>query len=293
MRTAAEQADVVVVSLHGGVEYLLETDPNLASIATDVVSWGADVVWGHGAHVPQPVDTLSAPHGRTAVVATSLGNFVFDQQRSVTQTGLLLELLVSVDGVAAYRVGRVHHHDLRPVFDAWDPPASTAALVSGEWWSVPDIPAAKFGPNPVEIEGFSMGDVVIAGRGDATGSGREDLVVSYRHPFRSNPVTELFPERDWTDAAGRSAHLGVFDADRLEPLWAAGTLLRPVAAIAVCDGSIALAFDTLDATDVVATGGWTWWDFGFAMAPELPGPGTVACADVDRDGQLEPLITGR
>ncbi len=80
---AASSADLIVVSLHGGVEYLLDADPTLDDIADDLVAWGADVVWAHGAHVPQPVAAIPAANGRNAVVATSLGNFLFDQQRPV------------------------------------------------------------------------------------------------------------------------------------------------------------------------------------------------------------------
>ena len=293
VQAAAADSDVLAVSLHGGVEYLLDNDPVLGDIADDLVAWGADIVWGHGAHVAQPVTVVDAPGGRSAVVATSLGNFVFDQQRPATQTGLLLEVLVSDGGVVAYRVGRASHPEMRPTFDMWDLPVGPAAVsLGGEWWSLvvpPEVRAAA----PVQIPGFTQGDVTTAAFGDATGDGRAEYAVSYRHPFRSNPVNRLYPDRNWTDAAGRSAHFGLFDPDTLEAIWAAGTLLRPVAGIAVCDGSVALAFDSLDAAEVVATGAWRWWDFGFVMPPELPGGGRPTCADIDRDGRQDPVIAGR
>ena len=290
---AARLSDVLVVSLHGGVEYLLETDPVIEDLAGELVAWGADVVWGHGAHVPQPVTVAAAPGGRSAVVATSLGNFVFDQQRPATQTGLLLEVVVSVDGVIAFRVGRVVHPDLRPVFETWDlPVGSAAALLDGEWWSLvspQDIDAAE----AIDVPGFTMGDVTTAAIGDATGDGEAEYAVSYRHTFRSNPVNRLYPDRDWTDAEGRSAHFGLFDPDTLEPIWAAGTLLRPIAEIEVCDGAVALSFDSLDGHQIEATGAWRWWDFGFVMPDELPGGGRPMCVDIDRDGRDDPVIAGR
>src|SRR5690606_5733817 len=52
---ASGSADVVITSIHGGVEYLPESDPRMLRIADLLVSWGADVVWGHGPHVAQPV----------------------------------------------------------------------------------------------------------------------------------------------------------------------------------------------------------------------------------------------
>jgi hypothetical protein len=286
---AATTADVVVVSLHGGVEYLLDEDPILTRMAADLVEWGADVVWGHGSHVPQPVTLLDGTSDRPAVVATSLGNLVFDQQRPATQKGLLLEVVADPDGLLAYRVGWAEHPDLRPAFVGWDLPQRDAALIDGEWWSL-IAPVPRVDSAGVRVSEFPMGDVTTAAIGDVTGNGSVDLVVSYRHPFRANQSNEVLPARDWTDGLGRSAHLGVFDSETLEPIWAAGTMLRPVADLAVCDGSVALTFDSLDDPRVVATGAWVWSDFGFTVPDELPGPGVPQCADVDADGSLDPVI---
>jgi poly-gamma-glutamate synthesis protein (capsule biosynthesis protein) len=289
---AAASADVVVVAVHGGIEYLLATDPVLGDIAGDLVAWGADIVWGHGPHVPQPVLAVDAPAGGHAVVATSLGNLLFDQQRAATQVGLLLEVLVSADGVVAYRVGRAEHGDLRPRFIGWDLPEGPAAHLDGEWWSL--VASPELAPGVVDdVAGFTMGDVTTAALGDATGDGRTDLVVSYRHPFRENPVNSLFPSRDWVDAADRSAHLGVFDPANLEAIWAAGTMAHPVASVAVCDGSVALAFDSLDDPAIVGTSAWAWRDFGFVAPLTLPGPGVPGCVDVDGDGRKDAVIVGR
>jgi hypothetical protein len=87
--------------------------------------------------------------------------------------------------------------------------------------------------------------------------------------------------------------LGVYRPDDLRELWVAGTLFRPIAGVAVCDGSLALAFDSLDETTVVATGGWVWEGFGFTVPVELVGTGTPGCLDVDGDGRLDPVVVDR
>ena len=242
--------------------------------------------------MPQPVSVVDATAGRAAVVATSLGNFVFDQKQAPTQTGLLLEVLVSGDGVIAHRVGRVRHSDLRPSFVGWDLPKGSAAVLDGEWWALTSPPDFADRPATTPIE-FEAGDVTTAAIGDANGDGRDDLVVSYRRPFEVNQSNQVLPTRDWADASGRSAHLGVFEPDTMRQLWIAGTMLRPVADLAVCDGAMALAFDSLDDAATVATGAWVWWGFGFSVADELPGPGRPGCANVDRDDVLDPVIIDR
>ena len=65
------------------------------------------------------------------------------------------------------------------------------------------------------------------------------------------------------------------------------------ATIEVCDGSVALAFDSLDDPTVVATGGWVWQGFGFTVPAELVGTGRPGCIDVDGDGRLDPVIVDR
>jgi hypothetical protein len=66
-----------------------------------------------------------------------------------------------------------------------------------------------------------------------------------------------------------------------------------VAALAPCDGALAVAYSTLNDPTVVATGAWRWGGFGFVPLPDLPGAGTPACADVDGDGLLDPLVLER
>jgi poly-gamma-glutamate capsule biosynthesis protein CapA/YwtB (metallophosphatase superfamily) len=283
-------ADVVVVSLHGGIEYLPTSDPAMGRIAADLTSWGADVVWGHGAHVVQPISVMAGE--RPAVVATSLGNFLFDQGRAGTDTGAVLEVLVDTGGVIAYRTGTADHPQQRVGPITWDLPTGDAALLDLEWWQlVRDVPVTV-PPAPTElVETFDGGDVVAASAGDATGDGDPDLVLSFRRPFQPTPVNQAAPDRQWQDATGRSAHLGVYVIPDLTPEWIAGTLFRPIAAVAACDGSLALAFDELDDPGVVATSAWVWRGFGFTVPAELPGPGVPGCSDVDHDGAADPVLT--
>jgi poly-gamma-glutamate synthesis protein (capsule biosynthesis protein) len=283
-------ADIVVVSVHGGVEYLPDTDPILAGLATSMAESGADVVWGHGPHVTQPVYV----EGSETLVATSLGNFVFDQRRAGTETGLLLEVLADVDGVVACRLGRTSHPDRRVHFDGWDLPAGDAVLIDGEWWTpVRSRDLAPVRVSVIDSDAFSFGDVTASSLGDVTGDGIRDLVVSYRHPIRAHPVREAFPDVEWEDAEGRSAHLGVFDPNDQTPFWAGGAMFRPVSEVVACDGTVALVFDGLDDSTVVATGGWVWNGFGFDIPPELPGPGSIGCVDIDGDGRTEPIVLDR
>lgn len=288
------QVDLLVVGVHGGVEYYRETDPGMAVLAERLAGWGVDVVWGHGPHVIQPVFETPGVGDRTTVIATSLGNFLFDQSGVGTRQGAVLEVLADRRGVIAYRIGTTEHRDRRVHFEEWALPEGDAVLLGLEWWNLVRVPAVEpTGSAGPVVDGFTGGLIVDAAIGDATGDGRDEVVISHRHAYRENEVNTQYPERQWADALGMSAHLGVYRSDDLREVWVAGTLFRPVARLAVCDGSVALAFDSLDDGAIVATSGWVWQRFGFAVPAELTGTGTPVCIDVDGDGRLDPVIVDR
>jgi hypothetical protein len=188
----------------------------------------------------------------------------------------------------------------------WSLPTGDAVLVDGEWWSpvgdlvpVPAPPPATPLLRRVVREGVLTGDpgapsrLVGAAMGDVTADGEDDLVISFRRPFRRTFINTTRPRRTWIDARGLSAHVGVYRPATLEEEWVAGTLLHPVVQLAACDGALAVAYGRLRAPGVFATGAWRWLGFGFLTAGLLPGAGRPVCVDVDRDGRTEPAIVGR
>lgn len=286
-------ADVVAVGIHGGTEYVPGTDPYLMRLAQQLAGWGADVVWGTGPHVVQPVHVLDPDgDGRATVVTTSLGNLIFDQHLPGTRRGAVLEVLAGSDGIRVWRAGSTDHEDGPVRFAGWETPPGDAVLLDGGWWALarPADPVVAADPGP--LAGFA-GDVVDATLGDADEDGEPDLVVAFRRPYSPTGVNALLPRETLVDARGRTAHLGLYRPDDLRPRWVAGTLVRPVSAVAACDGMLALAYSKLDDPTVVSTGAWRWGGFGFLTLPDLPGTGSPACADVDGDGRLDPLVLER
>ncbi len=283
----SSRAEVVIVSVHGGTEYLPVTDPGMEAIAATLTAAGTDIFWGHGAHVVQPVERRDG-----AVVATSLGNFLFDQAGPDRTSGYMLELLVDGSGVVAYRIGIAEHPDRRAEFVGWIEPEADAAWLHGSWWSLlrSTTPVAT---TAAQVDQFRFGDVIASAQGDIDGDGSVDSIVSFRRPHRSTPLMEAHPEVQWEDSLGRSAHLGVYEPGTLDEIWVAGTVFLPVAQLEVCDGALALVHDSLYHPSLIAGSAWEWNGFGFDTAPELGGSGVPACADIDGDGQTDPLILDR
>jgi poly-gamma-glutamate capsule biosynthesis protein CapA/YwtB (metallophosphatase superfamily) len=122
VRRAARSAEVVTVSLHGGLAFGLDPDPRLARLARSLARWGADVVWCSGPHALQAIGTINPDRdGRPTVVATSLGNLLFDGGPAGPPRGAVLEVWVGADGVEAYRAGLTTYGSGRVGFLRWLP----------------------------------------------------------------------------------------------------------------------------------------------------------------------------
>lgn len=282
-------AEVVVVGLHGGVEYRTAgPDPVMDPALAVMAERGVDVVWGHGSHVVRPVSVVGGVEERATVAASSLGNFLFDQRSGAMASGAILEVLVDAHGVVAFRTGRTDHADLRVGFEGWDLPPGDAVAIDGDWWQL----VRDIDPPPrrqASTVGFTYGDVFDAAVGDLTGDGRDEVVVSYRYPFRETLANEG-REEYYADAEGRAAHFGIFEPNDWRKIWAAGTLQRPVEVLYPCGRVLGFGYSALDTPGVVATGAAVWIDHGFGYLADLEGPGDLQCGDIDGDGSPELIV---
>jgi poly-gamma-glutamate capsule biosynthesis protein CapA/YwtB (metallophosphatase superfamily) len=100
VKSMLQRADVVIVSMHAGLEYWTTPSPAQRKFARAAIDAGARVVVGHHPHVIQPVENWG-----DGVIFYSLGNLVFDQfQRKETQRGLIADVRFVGKRVAGYGV---------------------------------------------------------------------------------------------------------------------------------------------------------------------------------------------
>ncbi len=94
----SQKADLVIFSIHYGIEYQQVPSQNQKYLSRRAVDMGVDLVIGHHPHVIQPVEEY-----KDGLIAYSLGNFVFDQGFSEeTMEGLLLEVKVKDGQILNY-----------------------------------------------------------------------------------------------------------------------------------------------------------------------------------------------
>jgi poly-gamma-glutamate capsule biosynthesis protein CapA/YwtB (metallophosphatase superfamily) len=117
IRQASETADIVIVSIHAGAEgrnalrvsnqtetFLGENRGNLVAFSRHAIAQGADLILGHGPHVPR---ALELHNGK--LIAYSLGNFIGYRTLSTAgETGYSLILEVELDDQGNFARGQIH-----------------------------------------------------------------------------------------------------------------------------------------------------------------------------------------
>ena len=84
-----EKADLVIVSLHWGIEYSQTVTKQEDDLAKSIIDAGGDVVFGHHPHVVKPWIIYKGKP-----IFYSVGNFIFDPLKPpLTEQGLLVELI--------------------------------------------------------------------------------------------------------------------------------------------------------------------------------------------------------
>lgn len=102
-KEAKSSADIVIVSLHWGNEYIRRPSPSQIKLAHQIIDSGANIILGHHPHVLQGVEEY---HG--GVIAYSLGNFVFDTWQEKMRKSLILRVCFSKEGINDIELLPVH-----------------------------------------------------------------------------------------------------------------------------------------------------------------------------------------
>jgi poly-gamma-glutamate synthesis protein (capsule biosynthesis protein) len=104
VKKARKEANLVIVTYHGGTEYAPQANQNQIDFAHAAIDAGADIVIGHHPHVIQGVENYKGK-----MILYSLGNFVFDQMWSLeTQQGLAVQLNLEDNLLFSIKLVPVH-----------------------------------------------------------------------------------------------------------------------------------------------------------------------------------------
>jgi len=111
----AQEYDIVIVSFHGGgeginylhtrdtMEYFMDSPRgNVVQFAHAVIDSGADLVWGHGPHVPRAMEIY-----KSRLIAYSLGNFFTYNFNLADERGYAPILKIAIDSTGAFIEGQI------------------------------------------------------------------------------------------------------------------------------------------------------------------------------------------
>jgi len=90
---ADEVADIVVVTIHWGMELDTAPRPDDIERADAMIAAGADIIFGHHPHRMQPLEMVNG-----AAVFWSLGNFVWPQNSVASATTAVARAVIAPDG---------------------------------------------------------------------------------------------------------------------------------------------------------------------------------------------------
>lgn len=298
---ARQQADVVIVSLHWGIEYDLRPEPWQEDAAKALMAAGADLVIGHHPHVVQPLTIGELGDG---LIAYSLGNFLFDQGWEETNQGLALRVFIDAQGLRAVQALPVWA-GLQPRLM---PPAQATRLLARI--QPPPIRLAfacqETICQPVTMAGFdetAAETIFWSGAIDLTGDGRPELVRRAAEQVtvyeEGTAVWQSPPEWRVVDLAlGDPNDDGRFEMllaiwrpdpdghERSQPyivgyrggqyrlLWGGRAVVKPIAEVALgdVDGDGVQELIVLEDADegrTIAVWRWQGWSFSLVWRSEI------------------------
>lgn len=103
-------AEIVVVTIHWGVEYVLLQNHNQENIADFLVDQGVDLIIGGHPHVIQPMKVVrNEKENKDVLVVYSLGNFISNMKTADTRGGALVRARVERDADGKARFVRADY----------------------------------------------------------------------------------------------------------------------------------------------------------------------------------------
>lgn len=106
------QVDILVVSLHWGIEYQTKPNKRQKQLGRFVIDQGADIVAGHHPHVQQEAELY-----KKGIIIYSMGNFIFDQwMRPNTRKLSLYRVIVDKN-----KINYVDYISLKNTQHSWQP----------------------------------------------------------------------------------------------------------------------------------------------------------------------------
>lgn len=137
--TRAAGAEIIVVAMHWGIEYVLIENQAQRSLADFLVDQGVDLIIGGHPHVVQPMKVVrNEKENKDVLIVYSLGNFISNMKTADTRGGAIVKATIVRDNDGKARFS----HAVYDTLFAAKPEGNTNFMVIPSW--MPEkIPASQ------------------------------------------------------------------------------------------------------------------------------------------------------
>ena len=99
IKNLKSQCDIIVISLHWGIENVFYPSPKQIKLARNLIDDGATVILGHHSHVVQGIERY-----QNGLIVYSLGNFQFLADREINKKSIILYVEINKNVIEDYRI---------------------------------------------------------------------------------------------------------------------------------------------------------------------------------------------
>ncbi|MDE6007099.1 MAG: CapA family protein [Muribaculaceae bacterium] len=141
-KTREAGAEIIVVAMHWGVEYVLLQNRNQEELADFLIDQGVDLIIGSHPHVIQPMKVVrNEKEDKDVLVVYSLGNFISNMKTADTTGGALVRVRVERDSTGTARFKKADYD----TFYSAKPSGGRTNFTVIPSWMPEKIPAAQQG----------------------------------------------------------------------------------------------------------------------------------------------------
>lgn len=141
-KTREAGAEIIVVAMHWGVEYVLLQNRNQEELADFLIDQGVDLIIGSHPHVIQPMKVIrNEKEDKNVLVVYSLGNFISNMKTADTTGGALVRVRVERDSTGTARFKKADYD----TFYSAKPSGGRTNFTVIPSWMPEKIPAAQQG----------------------------------------------------------------------------------------------------------------------------------------------------
>lgn len=106
-------AEIIVVAMHWGIEYILIENNVQRNLADFLVDCGADIIIGGHPHVVQPMKVVrNEKENKDVLVVYSLGNFISNMKTADTRGGAMVYVTLSRDSIGKAKFQKAEYETI-------------------------------------------------------------------------------------------------------------------------------------------------------------------------------------